>query len=349
MASSTAASVASASLCEHGRRGPCRWVNPAGQGCKWGDGCHFCHVCRRVTTYNRIQQALASRRQSKSERVISALPEVVGFDLLREQGQSRSLEISDSASSLSSLIGCCPELLLEGTLGEALPLNTLAALACVHIALGKLMTGGSSLVLWRLQFKRICAAGIHLADTVIEAFSLPELRRSTRALGSLHLKGVWHLESEEEVRSAVEAVEAARAGSPLGTSLFALACAYGSEDEDFEQVVFLEPTQGPPICLPDGWQFRISLLLTNRPVTSRHISLQPVLLGFEVNGAPVLKCEAWLWSASPSVCAFQELALWEDRRISSAEAAALLGTRPRTLHVVAAVRCVQRFWELTLT
>merc|ERR1712129_16396 len=127
----------------------------------------------------------------------------------------------------------------------------------------------------------------------------------------------------------------------------------------------------------------------------RRCSLKPLILGlpgFEVApSARGSRYEAWLWSASPSVCSFEGLALFEEKHISGAEVLRLLGhrgasvageaaaepgarpgpasagdaadghislagdapglppSRPSVMRVVAAVRCVQRFWDLKLT
>lgn len=213
---------ASAALCPHGKQGPCRFHGPRG-GCKWGEDCYFCHVCPRVTAFNRIQQTLAGRR--------------------RLAAPAREAEPRPGLSFLA-MLGACPGLLLEGMLGGALPAAALCALLSVHSTVAAVAAGEGALSLWRAQLRRLATSGLRVSTGLLGALGLPELRRSVRALGELRMKTTWHINLLSQLQAVVAAAEAARSDSPDGSTLFALTYIYHASPLQRAEIAAAEVRQG---------------------------------------------------------------------------------------------------------
>jgi len=228
MAGTDVASAATA-LCCHGKRGACRFEGPRGGGCKWGAACFFCHVCTdRVTTYNRIQKVLSSRRQKTTESTEAGSKSKCSSSssapgALRPESSRRP-----SALSLLGVVGACPELLFEGLLGEALPAASLCALPCASPAAASLVGSSGSLLLWRTQLRRLnSTGGLNVAAALVESLSVAELRRATRALSDLKAKSRWPIENLADLLATVEATEGAKRCISDG-AVFALTCRYSA-------------------------------------------------------------------------------------------------------------------------
>jgi len=131
------------------------------------------------------------------------------------------------------------------------------------------------------------------------------------------------------------------------------------------------------IRFPSGVGFKLALALSERPLTRPMYGLgiagaptspprfvmRPLIVNLPVfQDIPEMrggKFEAYLWSAAPGTCDFERLGLMEELLLSPREARRLLGSRgqgrragavttPSPLHVVATVRCTQRFWDVAL-
>jgi len=356
--------------------------------------------------------------------------------------------------SLLGLLEACPELLLEGLLGEALSPTALCALPCVQSSVAALVAGGGALLLWRMQLRRLSTGGLHIPADLLESLDLGTLRRSARALGQLRVKTSWRFSSADEIHAAVAAAEGACSGAADGSTLFAFTCRFraarhqaavpgleapqaparlptepqppenadggdpsilvdgptevdggeaqgeaagGAEDAEedpdgewlfvggdgmdvlgaLSQLVFPEESLNEPIRLPDGRVFRVVPVICARspavapPVPGEaaqdrsaeqlRCMMKPIILGDVTRS---IQYEATLWSASPDVCAFDGLSLFEELPLRPSQAAALLGSdrppgggaaptrpssSPRPLRMVAAVRCAQRFWDFALS
>ncbi|CAK0864376.1 unnamed protein product [Prorocentrum cordatum] len=357
-----------AGACCHGRPGACRFVDARGGGCRWGDACRFCHTCRRVSTYDRIREAIsAARRRTSAAPPRQAAPPLQAAAPSSPSGCRRR-------ASLTGLLTTCQELLLEGPLGAALPTAALAALARAQAPIALLMAGSGASAIWRLQVARLEESGLSLAPRLLSGLAPGEVRRTARALCQLRFKDRWHLETRDELDAAVEAVEAATAAAEPSHQLFAMACWYelgpgidaatlvGSVSEEAaageeaspELVrqharprlpVFPQPA-GAPLELPDGWRFRIVPALLTRPL----LALRPMVVVLHSSADMMASCgvsyEARLWSASPQLCAFGGLGLQDERPLLAAEALELLAAPAQLLHVVASVRCSRRFWDV---
>lgn len=467
----THAASAAAAVCCHGKRGACRFEGPRGGGCKWGEACLFCHVCTGVTTYSRIQEVLSSRRQKTTESVEARSSSGSSSSALAACRAGCSQR--PAAFSLLGLVGTCPELLFEGPLGEALLPVSLCVLPCTSAAVATLVGNSGSLLLWRMQFRRLNShGGFNMAAALVESLNVGELRRATRALSELKAKSHWPIDNRADLLATVQAAEGARCCISDG-AVFALTCRYsnsgnighlglpvfrrqgplgvgeplpdgqaeaageddhaahhGAADEgerenrhedppaaatngeppgghsayqsevaepgndaaareerpfeeafpespateavvedhaDDQDLLQDEPVEaggvwasqlafpqfdGDAIRAPDDWHFRVAPVVVctrgrRGEAVVIHRVLKPIILGSGSEVVRTVRHEVSLWSASPSMCAFEDLGLLEERPLSAAEASALLAGRP--LRVVAAVRCLQRFWDLSLS
>jgi len=453
----TDAATAGTALCCHGKRGACRFEGPRGGGCKWGEACFFCHVCTGVTTYSRIQKVLFSRRQQTAESAEASTSSSSNSSTHAVVGTGSSKR--PASFSLLRLVGACPELLFEGPLGEALPPESLCIMPCASAAVATLVGSSGSLLLWRMQLRRLTSNGaFSMADALVESLSVGELRRATRALSELKAKSHWPIGTIADLEATIQAAEGAKRCISDGT-VFALTCRYSAsgryghgglpfvrqgtpafnelppdgqdastgEDDDHAvppgpadegaredrpddspvAATGSEPAEGPlvdqnevtaelgsdapleelpvedhaddedlvqedeepeaggvwasqlafpefdgdAIRAPDDWHFRVAPVVVctrgrRGEAVVVHRVLKPIILGGGSEVVRTVRHEVSLWSASPSVCAFEDLGLLEERPLSAAEASALLAGRP--LRVVAAVRCLQRFWDLSL-
>lgn len=111
--------------------------------------------------------------------------------------------------------------------------------------------------------------------------------------------------------------------------------------------------------LPDGPYFLVAPIIYRCPFGAD--VLQPATLPMP-SGPDLpqnLQLEGALWSASPGVCAFENMKFEDRRTLTSDEVRALLGgseaerpgitVDPKPLRVIVAIRCVQRFWQLTVS
>eukprot|EP00928_Gymnodinium_smaydae_P017539 TRINITY_DN16710_c0_g2_i1.p1 TRINITY_DN16710_c0_g2~~TRINITY_DN16710_c0_g2_i1.p1 ORF type:complete len:516 (-),score=123.83 TRINITY_DN16710_c0_g2_i1:33-1580(-) len=200
-------------ICRHGKRGVCRFGRAA---CRWADSCHFCHICERVSTFDKIKRALSDGRRG---------PQGARHDV----GSSRSGDLG--AATLLRLLEVCPEVLLEGSLSDALPVATLGFLARAHGLVASLLLGPASLPLWRqrlrsLQPSEAGSSGLVLSSSVFQSLEVAVVRRCVAILRNVTFKFRWRIRSRAELDALVDAAVAARVAQP-GARMFALSCAFG--------------------------------------------------------------------------------------------------------------------------
>lgn len=211
--------------CSHGKLGLCRFIDSRGLGCRFGDKCRFCHTCRRVTTFSRIQEALAKGRKVSSTVVVAAPCE--------HPGASDTVSAMRRGGGFLSVLGTCPELVITGPLGAALPLEEILALVQIHPVAASLLLSSAAVLLWRLQLQRLCSPrGLVMAPELIAELAIRELHRTVRAFGAMMFKSTWCLATKQDLLESLEAIEAAREDSPQGSCLFAFTCNFGQEEEE---------------------------------------------------------------------------------------------------------------------
>eukprot|EP00747_Dinoflagellata_sp_TGD_P181731 gnl/TRDRNA2_/TRDRNA2_35659_c0_seq1.p1 gnl/TRDRNA2_/TRDRNA2_35659_c0~~gnl/TRDRNA2_/TRDRNA2_35659_c0_seq1.p1 ORF type:complete len:452 (-),score=76.07 gnl/TRDRNA2_/TRDRNA2_35659_c0_seq1:98-1453(-) len=215
VAVSTTAGATPGAACRHGLPAVCRFANAAGGGCRWGDRCRYCHICERTSAYGRIRRALEDRRTAK---------------VAKTETWPSGSGISSASADLPSFLGLlctCPELLLEGPFGDALPASSLAALPCIHKSAAALVAGGAACLIWRTQLRRLGATGLQVSSAVTTALTVEELRRAVRVLSQVRFKSPWCLGTRQELDDAISAAEEAYESASYGATLFGFVCKYG--------------------------------------------------------------------------------------------------------------------------
>lgn len=362
--------------CSHGKPGPCRFVNARGLGCRFGDGCRFCHVCKRVSTLDRIKQTLTAHREAAAKRPAPA----------RSQGSGDG---EHRPSGLLRLLASCAELFLEGPLGESLAAEVFCAFLCTHRAAAGLAKGAAERVFWKLRLRSLQASGLNVDGQLAEELEPEALRHAVQALNSLRCKSGWDLCTKEAVLGAAEAAQAAREESSDGAQLFGISVHFrgrpqgarntehGGVDDDPGGEEAEEPlgalasastwVEGGCFVMPDGsccqlsprimWSFDGENQL--RRVLMSNVRLRGM--------PPSVQLQVRLWSAMPELCRVEGLALLQTCALSAQEVRALLdvsdvigelaeeeprreaAASPPALRMIAAVECTQRFWRVEMT
>eukprot|EP00927_Polykrikos_kofoidii_P026535 TRINITY_DN23602_c0_g1_i1.p1 TRINITY_DN23602_c0_g1~~TRINITY_DN23602_c0_g1_i1.p1 ORF type:complete len:736 (-),score=139.10 TRINITY_DN23602_c0_g1_i1:110-2317(-) len=263
--------------CIHGRVAACRFVDKRGHGCRWGAACRFCHVCERVTTYDRIQRAIVARRS------FSCAAPVQQTDNNCDRPIDAATAVrSNTSSALVRLVANCPELLIEGALGEVLTTCSLLRLACSHPAVAALMAGGGAILFWRLQLRKICGAAsapLVVVKELVNVLPLLELQRAVRALGRISCRTCVSIDSRTELEALVVAIERAGSKAPLGSALFVFGYDYSHVQAIWDQ------TRGGSNAANggdgDGNRERSSSPSTVAPVTEEEVAGVSVTLEAE--------------------------------------------------------------------
>ncbi|CAE8637665.1 unnamed protein product [Polarella glacialis] len=367
----------SVSACCHGKSGFCRFVNAAGTGCRFGEDCRHCHTCKRVTTFDRIKLSLSTRRLTgKAVAPVAASGIAVADAELRGPAAPRSDQ--SLRVSLSGLLSACQELFLEGPLGEALAAKSFCALLSTHAAAASLARGSAELVFWRLQLRRLRAAGLCVAPPLLEELASSELRRAVQALSAVRCKGGWNLSTKEELLEAADVAEAAREHAEDGAQLFGVSVHFagrpaghaneeagGVDDEGVEASRRSTWVEGGRFTLPDGAFCQLAPRIMWFSHGSGEQLRRVILSNVHTQGVPAgAHLEVQLWSAMPRICKLEALNLLQTATISDREVLALTGSastrsgeseeqskaqQPEPLRIVAAVLCTQRFWQVPLT
>lgn len=372
-------------LCSHGKT-VCRFVDAQGRGCRWGDACHHCHHCERISGYDNLKKLLAGRRRGSAAssatavgatstqnltgwtlpRLLGACPELIFEGALGQAVSSGSLaalfctQRSTADLAAGSASAClwrsllhrkAPGLSIEASLLASLPVPELRRCA---LALAPLRFKSA----WRAESREELEAFASAAEKALD--EAPESSSFFTFTCSFGGRGLWPPAGIED------------------TAWSESDGADGASDDDVggeaaERVVF-PAVAGEPIQKAGGAHFRVVPVMRGERLNgSRGWSwvLRPIAtlaadsLPAENSAGPAtpparrdVDYEAYVWSASPRVCAFDGLGLHEERACTGDEAAALLGGHRASraqrhtgsaLRIVAAVRCKQRFWDVALT
>lgn len=363
--------------CVHGKPAVCRFQ----RGCRFGENCRYCHTCEVRTTYKRIQEALAcSRDRSSKSRIVPASGTI-----------DPCTNHSSGAFTLLQVVELCPELLFRGHMGQALEADSLEALSTASQRLSKLLESDGSLFLWRQLLTRFCGPRLRIDPALIASQPVGRLRRLLQALRRVRFKAGWQLSSEEELLGALGAIETASDASGDAV-LWALSWRFSwresrgrgmvlPEEEEIEDGAARFYVKGAATPADSEVRFRVVPAVWCRTSTdssgedsdsagastSALRCLRPVVV-HEIDAGqgtesqlvrPNVIFRARLWSASPGLCAFEGLSLGQERPLSAAEAAALVGppdwaAEPKkdsfvSFRAIVTVRCVQRFWELPVS